>query len=307
MLSEPPASHGDLRSRLGGIVSAFVTPFDEAGRVAPPLLDRLIELQLGQGIAGLYVGGSTGEALLQDVPERARMLRETALRARGRTLLIAHVGAIATDDALRLAEVAAEAGYDAIAAIPPFYYGFGEAAVVRHYEALATAGLPLLVYNIPSTTNVTLGYDVFAHLLRQPGIVGLKHTSTDFYLLERLKAAQPAARIFNGFDECCLAGLAAGADGAIGTTYNFMGDLFVALQRHVSAGELDMARRLQSMANRVIDALVEVGVIPGTKAILASMSAPAGPPRRPFPPLDGAQIARLQAAMTPILRWRSAR
>ena len=140
-------------SQLGGIVSAFITPFDASGRFAPQSLDPLLEFELGQGIAGLYVGGSTGEGLLQEVAERREVLREVATRTRGRTTLIAHVGAIATDDVLRLGTAAAECGYDAIAAIPPFYYGCGPEAVVRHYERLAgEVGLPLLVGDADSAT-----------------------------------------------------------------------------------------------------------------------------------------------------------
>jgi N-acetylneuraminate lyase len=110
--------------RLGGIAPALVTPFDERLELdcerARPLLDFL----LGAGVDGLYVGGSTGEGFLQSLEERAEYLRWVAGVVKGRVTLIAHVGAISTREAVRLAEIAADAGYDAVAATPPFYYGF---------------------------------------------------------------------------------------------------------------------------------------------------------------------------------------
>jgi N-acetylneuraminate lyase len=109
------------------------------------MLEPLVEFQLQQGIHGFDVGGSTGEAFVQSrAAERAAVLRELARVVRGRARLIAHVGAIATDEAIGLARVAADAGYDAISAIPPFYYDFSPSEVHAHYLALAEATPPPL-------------------------------------------------------------------------------------------------------------------------------------------------------------------
>lgn len=278
---------------LAGIFSALVTPFAADGRLDLAVVPELVDAQLRQGIAGFYVGGSTGEAFLQSTEERAAFLEAVVAAAAGRCRLIAHVGAVATRDSLSLGKTAADAGYDAISAIPPFYYDFSRDELMAHYRTLgAQLPLPLIVYNFGGRVGRLTGTDLM-QLLDDPHVVGIKHTSQDLYLLERFKRHRPDAVIYNGYDEMCLAGLAMGADGAIGTTYNFMGAVFVALAEAFAAGRIAEAQALQIKANRIIDVLIEVGVLPGTKGILALQGLDVGGCREPFRTLDDADRARL--------------
>ena len=125
------------------------------------------------------------------------------------------------------------------------------------------------------------------------------------FQLERIRQAVPDRPVYNGYDEMCLAGLATGAQGAIGTTYNFMGDVFVALRSAVSDGRFGEARQLQAMANRVIEVLIAVGVMPGSKALLDIMGVACGPSRRPFRRLGAADKERLRQAIAPVMEWRA--
>jgi N-acetylneuraminate lyase len=292
---------------LTGIFAALMTPFDEADALDRAATTELVEFQVAQGLQGLYVGGSSGEAMLQSRDERAEVLDVVAEANRGRLRLIAHVGAVATRDVLALAGHAHRAGYAAISAIPPFYYPFSRAEVMAHYLEIADgAALPLIIYNFPAiATGFTMAE--FDRLLAHPRIIGVKHTSTDLFALERLSRNHPDAIIYNGYDEMCLAGLAMGAKGAIGTTYNFMGDVFVELAALAAAGRLGEALALQRMANVVIEALVELGVMPASKAALEMLGLRMGLARKPFRRLDEAERARLRRAMQPVLDWRGAR
>ena len=288
----------DRLASLKGVVSALVTPFRADGSVHVAALGALAELQIGQGVHGFYVGGTTGEAPLQSAEERRLVLREFAKAVAGRRGLIAHVGAVSTAETIALGRAAADAGYDAISAIAPYYYDFSREEVMAHYRALADAvPLPLIVYNFPAKSSRPLSTTDILALLDHPRIVGVKHTSQNFYQLERLKQAAPGAIVWNGFDEMFVAGMAMGADGAIGTTYNVMGDLFVAMLDAMRGGDLEAARALQRRANHVIDALIEVGVIPGTKAILKRMGVDCGTSRAPFRPLTAAEEARIDACL----------
>jgi N-acetylneuraminate lyase len=292
---------------LAGIFAALVTPFGEDDAIDQATTARLVEFQVRQGLAGFYVGGSSGEAMLQSMAERAEFLRLVVDINAGRLKLIAHVGAIATADVLRLAEVAHATGDAAIAAITPFYYHFSGAEITAHYLAIAEpAALPLFIYNFPA---IAKGFtiDEFDKLLAHPKIVGVKHTSSDLFALERLTQRHPQAIIFNGYDEMCLAGLVTGGHGAIGTTCNFKGDLFVAIAARVAAGELAAARDQQRTANTVIETAIALGAIPATKAILELMGAPVGVARRPFRRLTSAELARLQRAIEPVIAWRERR
>lgn len=288
---------------LAGVFSALITPFHDDGRLNLDQLAPLAEFELAQGLHGFYVGGSTGEAFLQSADERKSVLVEFAKAVAGRAKLIAHVGAIATDEAIAIAHAAADAGYDAVSAIPPFYYDFSAAEVLAHYRALADATpLPLVVYNFPAKSARPLTTADLLALLAHPKIIGVKHTSQNLYQLERLKTAAPESVIYNGFDEMFAGGVAMGADGGIGTTFNVMGRIFVQMFDALKQGDLPRARALQTQANAVIDVLIEVGVFPGTKALLKILGVDCGPCRRPFAPLTGAQHAKLEAIAASHLR-----
>ena len=177
------------------------------------------------------------------------------------------------------------------------------AEVLAHYRALAEATpLPLIVYNFPAKSARPLSTPDLLALLEHPKIIGVKHTSQNLYQLERLKSAAPHAVIYNGFDEMFAGGFAMGADGAIGTTFNVMGRLFVRIFDALKAGDMATALRLQSRANAVIDVLIDVGVFPGTKAMLKILGVDCGPCRRPFAALTPAQLARVEAIVASHLR-----
>ena len=288
---------------LGGVFSALITPFHTDGGLNLDMLAPLAEFELAQGLHGFYVGGSTGEAFLQTAAERKAVLAAFARAVNGRARLIAHVGAIATDEAIDIAHAAADAGYDAISAIPPFYYDFSSAEVLAHYRALADATpLPLIVYNFPAKSARPLSTADLLALLAHPKIVGVKHTSQNLYQLERLKTAAPEAVVYNGFDEMFAGGVAMGADGGIGTTFNVMGHIFVEMFGALRQGDLPRAQALQTRANAVIDVLIDVGVFPGTKAMLKLLGQDCGPCRRPFAALSAAQQEKVEAIVATHLR-----
>lgn len=292
---------------LGGIHAALLTPFDKEDAIDWKSTEALVAFIIKQGVHGLYVGGSSGEAMLQQIDERAESLRHVADYAKDKLALIAHVGAAATRDVLRLADVAQSSGYHAISAVTPYYYQFSRAEVLAHYQTIADhSALPLIIYNFPAITQA-FSVAELSKLLQHRNIIGVKHTSTDLFALERLRRHCPDALIYNGYDEMFLGGLSMGASGAIGTTYNLMGDLFVAIAQAYGQAHVEEALNLQRMANVMIEALIEVGVIPGCKMALEMMGVPVGLARLPFRRLSREDRTRLETALAPLLQWREAR
>ncbi|KIT15029.1 N-acetylneuraminate lyase [Jannaschia aquimarina] len=283
---------------LNGYFAALPTPFtDRQGAIAEGSLDDLVERLVTSHLSGLYVGGSTGEAFLLSEQERAALLRRVARTCAGRSTLIAHVGD--PDPALsgRLARLAAEAGYDAVSAVPPFYYRYGFEEILRHYEWLAgQTDLPFLIYNFPALSGVHWSADQIAQLCDLPNVVGVKNTCGDLFAFESLRRLRPEARLFHGFDETLLAGLSMGADGGIGSTYNIQPDRIVAIDAAFRAGDMDTARSLQADANALIEAMVAAGVIPALKYLLTRSGIPMGDCRPPFGQLDADARAALDAA-----------
>ena len=108
-------------------------------------------------------------------------------------------------------------------------------------------------------------------LLRLPGVIGVKQTTNDMYQMEQLRRAFPDLLLLNGFDEMLLAGLVSGANGGIGSTYGLMGHRWVELRRRLAAGDVHGALEIQSRCNAVIDVLVEFGVFPALKYLMARM------------------------------------
>ena len=269
---------------LTGVVPASVTPLDATGRVDGEALLRLMRWNMGQGAESFFIGGSSAECFLLTFGERVAMF-QAASELKHEVFLTAHVGAVGTAEAVEYARVAADLGFDAIAATPPFYYGFGSREVYGYYADIAeAAGMPVLIYNFPGNTHrpFDLTDPVTQKLFQSDFILGVKHTNQEVYQLERIKSLNPKLTVMNGFDETMVAGLALGADGSIGSTFNFMYPPYKKIYDRFRAGDIDGARELQVKANNIMAALCRVGLIPAIKWVLAETGIPVGEPRKPF-------------------------
>lgn len=288
--------------RLRGIFTALLTPFDKNDRVDPEALSHLVEFNLRQGVNGFYVGGSTAEVFMLTDDERRLVYKTVAEAAAGRAALIAHVGAISTSASAGFGRYAASLGYDAISAVAPFYYKFGFAQIKEHYFTIQrSAGLPMVVYNFPSNSGVNLTVQQIAEFLSDDGFLGVKHTSNDYFALQSFKSAFPDKIIYNGYDEMFLCGLAMGADGGIGSTYNFMADKFVRMREYFSAGDIAAAQAEQACANKIIRALIKTGVAEGEKEVLCQIGIDMGRARAPYRAPDEAMRRIVDAEILPLL------
>ncbi|MDR2136395.1 MAG: dihydrodipicolinate synthase family protein [Treponema sp.] len=271
---------------MDGIYPASVTPFDGNGKFRADALARLMERNIAEGASGFFIGGSSGECFLLAEEERVAVF-EAAAVFRDRTVLIAHVGAVSTGEAVRYALAAKKLGFQHIAATPPFYYGFSAELVAGYYYDIAeAAGMPVMIYNFPGNTNkpFNLEHPATAELLRSGAVFGVKHTNHDLSQMERFKALSPKLVIMNGYDETMLGGMALGADGSIGSTFSFMLPHYKKIYDRYRAGQGKEALALQVKANNIMAALNRVGLIPAIKYILESQGIGVGAPRKPFAP-----------------------
>lgn len=272
-----------LNEKYHGIFTALLTPFTPDDRINTQALRRLIRINLEKGVKGFYVCGSTGEAFLLTLEERKQVLETVVDEAGGKATIIAHIGCISTSQAIELALHAESQGVDAISSIPPFYFKFSFDEIKNYYfDIMDHVNTQMLVYNFPDTSGVTLNAANIGVFLNDKRVLGIKHTSSDFYSLERFRRIREDAVIFNGFDEMFLSGLAAGADGAIGSTYNFMAEKFILIHRLYKEGKMAEALQVQTKANNILQAVYKVGVIPAEKAILDIMGLEIGVCRKPF-------------------------
>lgn len=286
---------------IRGILPALITPMDDDGvEVNYDSLGKLVEQQIRRGVSGFFVCGGTGEGLLLTPEERTRVVAAVVEAAAGRASVIAHIGAMDTATAAKLAGEAVALGVDAVSAVPPIYFRVDDDALVEHYRLIGEAaqGVPLYPYQIPSATGVDLNARLMERLLSIPNLAGIKYSSYNLYDMRNIIELAPGRlSVLSGFDEVCLAALSMGAHGAIGSTYNVMPATFAALYRAMEAGDLAGARELQFRANRVIKALLTAPLIAGLKAVLSAQGIPCGAPRRPQRPLTPAERDSLLAAV----------
>lgn len=298
-----------MAQNLRGVMPALLTPFNPQQQIDTDGLRRLVRFNIEQGIDGLYVGGSTGEAFLQTTQEREQVLEIVAEEAKGKVTLIAHVGGISTHESQTLASAAHRYGFDAVSAVTPFYYPFSFNEHCDHYRAVidSSGGLPMVVYNIPALSGVKLSLEQIDTLISLPGVGALKQTSGDLYQMEQIRRAHPDLVLYNGYDEIFASGLLAGADGGIGSTYNVMGWRYMAIKNAVQEGDVQRARQLQSECNKVIDLLIKVGVFRGLKTILHYMDVLAVPLcRKPFASVEEQYLPELKALAEQLQKERAA-
>ncbi len=274
-------------SKFKGIFPALLTPFDEKGKINRDSVRKLVDYCLDQGVDGFYVGGSTGEAFLLSLEERKEII-EAALEANaGRKTVICQIGAIGTAMAIKLAKWAETKGADAISAVAPFYYPFTKDQVVNHYMAVTdSVSLPMIVYNIPGLSGVNLTEEDFKRLYEHKRIIGVKHTHHNLFEMERIKSIDPGRLIYFGFDEVTLAGIAMGADGSIGSTFNLMAGEYIKLKELFLEGKHTESLKTQKKINEIISTFLPMGIFAALKYALTSRKGiPMGDVLAPFTPL----------------------
>lgn len=289
-------------NKFKGIFPALLTPFNSSDEINEIELRKLVKYNINKGITGFYVGGSTAEAFLLSADERKRIYEIVKDEADGKCTLIAHVGSVSTKEAVGFAEKAQSLGYNAISAVAPFYYKFSFEEIKNYYFDIAqSVDVPMIVYNIPAFSGVSMSADNINEFLKSDKFLGVKHTSNDFFALERIKNNYPDKIVYNGYDEMYLSGLSMGADGGIGSTYNFMAEKFIEITRLFNEGKLDEARRVQNIANSIITSLIKVGVMQGEKEVLCRLGFDFGCCRKPFAPLTDEQKEIINKEILPLL------
>lgn len=276
--------------KFDGIYTALVTPFDSAGKINSGAVQRLVEDNIGKGVSGFYVCGSTGESYLLSKEERKYLLEAVCEAAGNKADVLVNIGLFSTEYAVELAKHAEKQEVKAVSSVPPFYFPFTMEEYTGYYTDLADAvDVPVLLYNIPAMSSVTFAEDDLKRLLANEKITGIKHTSYDLFQLQQLIHQYPEKNFFIGHDEIFLSALAVGAQAGIGSTYNIMAGKFIKMRELFMQGETKKAAEIQNEVNNVVSALCSVGVFKGIKEILKMQGVDCGYCRKPFKELDDTQ------------------
>lgn len=270
-----------------GIFPAFYACYDDEGNVSPERTKLFAQYLIDKGVKGLYVCGSSGECIYQNVEERKLILESVMEVAKGKVTVIAHIAAPSTRDSIELAKHAERCGADAAAAIPPIYFRLPEYAIEQYWKDMIDAtDLDFVIYNIPGTTGYALTLNLFRKMIQNKKVIGIKNSSMPTQDIQIFKAAGGEDFIvFNGPDEQFVASRAIGADGGIGGTYGVMPELFVKADELIRKGDFATAKEIQYAINEVIFTMLSChgNLYSVEKEILRIQGIDIGEARLPLP------------------------
>ncbi len=272
-----------------GLIAPPHTPFHADGSLNLDPVERQAEHFLRCGITGVFVAGSTGECQSLTLDERMRLAERWVDVARGTALkTIMQVGDNCLADARALTEHAGNCGADAIAAHAPCYWRPARLDdLIDFCAAIAESApaVPFYFYDIPILTHVHFPMVDFLRegAAKIPTLAGLKYTNDDLVGLQQCVQLEDGRfNVLFGFDEILLAGLTLGADGAVGTTYNFAAPLYYRMIEALETGDVSAARRDQAKAVEMIAVLKEFDFAPAAKCVMKMIGIDCGPVRPPL-------------------------
>lgn len=277
---------------------ALITPLNDDQTVKTDVVGKLISSLIDKGADGFYIGGATGEGINLRCEERMKLAEAAVSAIDKRVSSIVQVAAYDFADAVRLAKHAEAIGADAISATTPLFFPYSEDDIYNYYKALADAvHIPMMIYYNPAA-GFQITANFAARMFEVDNITAIKWTSSNYYEMIRLKdLTRGEMNIINGPDEMLLCGLVSGADGGIGSTYNYQLENIKEIYNRFRAGDIEGARAAQTRADRIIYAMLSHGNIPPTKVILEAMGFDVGCATFPARRYTDEQKARILADM----------
>ncbi len=280
-----------------GTMTALATPFRD-GRVDEAALRALVVRQLEKGIHGLVACGTTGEAAAMSLEERLQVVRLVKEVAAGRVPVIAGSGGNNTAVTVETTRRLGELGVDGVLVVTPFYVKPTQAGLLEHFAAVAEVGVPVVAYNVPGRTGVSLSADSVAALARLPNLVALKEATGDMRFAAQLRRLVPGDfALLSGDDFTYLPFLALGGNGCISVVSNIDPGRMAQVYDRFAAGDLAEARALFLELLPLAEVLfLESNPIP-VKAALGMLGLFGPEIRLPLTPLAASNRPRLQEVL----------
>ena len=294
-----------MTEHIEGLIAAPFTPMNDDGSVNLAPIEAYADLLVRNGVAGVFACGTTGESLSLTVAERMEIAgRWTEVAAEGLKVII-HVGATSIEDCRALARHAAETRAFGIGAMGPCFFRpqtVEDLVAFCAQVASAAPTLPFYYYHIPGMTGVEFPMADFLEAAAGaiPTLAGIKYTWEDLMDFGRcLDIEDGRFDLLYGRDETLLAGLALGARGAVGSTYNFAAPLYVRLMEAFDAGDLDTARDLQRRSREMIHMLYSTtrAFLPAAKRVMKMVGLDCGPVRPPMRNLTPEEAEHVRAEL----------
>lgn len=282
-----------------GMATAIVTPMHTDGSIDYEALGRFVEFQIGSGINGLVVMGTTGENATIEPEDQKKVIAYTVEKVAGRVPVIAGTGTNNTEHVLHNTRNACQVGADAILVVTPYYNKATQNGLVTHFTAVADKStLPVILYNVPGRTGCNLLPKTVAKLSEHPNIAAIKEaTGSLAQMIEIMHLCGEKIDVYSGEDGLTVPMIAMGAKGTISVLSNVAPRQSVAMTDACLRGDYAAAAKMQCDLLPLINALFsEVNPIPA-KAATAAMGFGADALRLPLTSMEEQNRAVLFAEM----------
>ena len=281
-----------------GSCTAIVTPFTENG-IDYDRLAKNIDFQYENGTTAVVVCGTTGENPTHSEDEHNELVRFTVQASRGRMKVIAGVGSNNTRTALKYAQNARYAGADGILMVTPYYNKSTQKGLIEHFSYVADrVEIPMILYNVPSRTGISISAETYKVLSRHPNINGIKEASGDFSLIAKVRSqCGDDLFLWSGNDDNTVPMMALGALGVISVASNIVPAVTAKLCALCLEGDFTAATELYGKYAKLFSALfIETNPIP-VKAAMKLMDMDSGILRLPLVEIGEENLAKLKAVM----------
>lgn len=283
---------------FSGAFTALITPFRN-GAIDVEALENLVELQIKQGIHGLVPCGTTGETPAMSEAEDRLVIETVSRVADGRVPVIAGSGSNSTEMAIKYTKMAQEAGADGSLQVSPYYNKPTQEGLYRHFATIAeNTDLPILLYNIPGRTAVTIEAETMARLAEIPNIVGVKESTLSMNMVSDIRhLCGEEFIIFSGDDPMILPLMSLGGTGTIAVSSNVAPGAVSDMVSAALEGNWERARELHYELLPLFRALfVETNPIP-VKTAASLLGLCSDEMRLPMIPMEGENLAMLQETL----------
>ena len=280
-----------------GSAVAVITPFDENLGLDYKAYDKILDFHLENSTDALVVCGTTGEATTMTEDEKIKLIKYTVEKIDGRMPLIAGTGSNDTYSAAAFSKkVSGIDGVDALLVVTPYYNKATKEGLYEHFAYIAkNSTKPIILYNVPSRTNVNIDIDTTLKLAQIKNIVGIKDATGDLSYTARLMAHKPKDfAVYSGNDDLTLPMLSLGIDGSISALANILPKENHEIYELFKSGQTDQAARLHlKYIDLIKDLFIEVNPVP-VKAAAAMMGLCKNTLRLPLTPANSNTEAILE-------------
>jgi 4-hydroxy-tetrahydrodipicolinate synthase len=276
--------------KVEGIIPALITPMNQDETMSEKGLRAVIEHVISGGVHGIFILGSQGESFTLTLEEKESVIAASVEASAGRVPVYVGTGMITTAQSVQMTKLARELGADAVSVITPYFIKPSQKELIDHYKAIAEAAddMPVLLYNNPMRTGVSIDVETVATLAEIDNVVGMKDSSAD--LIQTMTYINATRNmdfsVMVGNDASIFATLVSGGTGAVAATANVAPALIVGIYNAVKSGDIAKARELQYKLFPIRKAFA-LGTFPlVVKEAVNMIGLPAGPARRPIQPLS---------------------